>query len=140
LEARLEKYHTLGKKIKDALTYGKSVTGIVGSSVAAFTLVDVSKFLYINRTIYGIEHYGAAVLVAKQTDSVIRTVLNKGLANVGAKIGARTFFVGFGAVFIALDTISLVKSWTNEPKLVSHINSIIKEIEEKVVELRSLQT
>lgn len=106
------------------------------SAVSALAFAKIYEFLYLNREIYGITSLSAAMATQEQLGGVlvgvVRPQLNKGLALLGVKLGARTFLVGLGVVFIALDVKSIVDTWRKEPRLKGQVEDICEEIKAKI--------
>jgi len=119
---------------------------------SAGTLYDTSKilqFLYINRDIYSITNLSASLLAEKQLSSLligtVRQSLNKGLVELGArvgynglKIGARTMLFGLGAIGVAWDAYGLVKAWSSQPKMWKEVHKLILAIQYKIEQLELL--
>jgi len=136
LETRLEKYKTTGEEISRVLKLGSKGFSVTTAAVDVFSMAQVYKFLYINRDIYGITGLSSAMVAKEQLGGLllgtVRTQLNKGLAIIGLKLGARTLMVGLGTVFIALDVKNIIDCWKKEPKMCAQIETICEEIRTKI--------
>ncbi|OXA61547.1 uncharacterized protein LOC110861699 [Folsomia candida] len=136
LEIRLKQYEFTGKQISKALDVASMGVSATANAAQVLSFAKIYQFLYINRDIYGITGLTASMCAQEQLGGllvgVVRPQLNKGLALIGLKLGARTFMVGLGVIFIALDIKTIVDCWRKEPKLCGQVEEICKDIQAKI--------
>lgn len=136
LEIRLKKYESAGKQIDKVLEIASKGVSTAAKAAKVFSLAKIYRFLYINRDICTISWLTAAMCAEKELRGVlvgvVRPQLNKGLAAIGLKLGARTFMVGLGVVFMALDVKEIVDCWTKQPELCGQVEEICRSIQAKI--------